>query len=178
MLAEEYDGAASRVPPIQLGGVHEGYWVTTDGRVWSDVSQSWLGGYVGANGYHYYTFKDGKRAYAHRLVAHCYLHLDLDDTTKQVNHLDYDRRHNCYTNLEVVTPSGNQVHAYLKTDRSKVNSYNHPNSKLTKEQAVCIFNSNGSERALASEYGVSSRTIHDIKHGVKYGWATKEDTRT
>lgn len=153
--------------------VREGYYLGPDGQLWSEHSSRFLSGYVGENGYLYYTFKDGSREYAHRLVAESYIfHIPKDG--EQVNHKDYDRLNNNWSNLEWVTPAENNSHAYERQGRVKVTSYNHSNSKLSKEQALEIFNSKVSERKLASVYGVSSRTIHDIKHGVKYGWATKE----
>lgn len=160
----------------QLDYPYEDYWVTPDGLVWSDKSQRWLNGYKGPNGYIYYTFYDNKRFYAHRLVCHCYLGLDLVGDKRQVNHNDFDRSNNYYLNLSVVSIAENNKHAHTNPNRSVIKSYPHPNGKLTKEQAIEIYNSQLSQKKLAAEYGVSSRTIHNIKHGVRYGWATKEET--
>lgn len=157
--------------------IREGYYLGPDGQLWSDHSNRLLQGYVGENGYLYYTFKDGSRDYAHRLVAESYIFHTVVEG-EQVNHKDYDRLNNNWKNLEWVTSGGNNLHAHQSNTRKKVTSYNHSNSKLTKEQAIEIFKSSQTQNGLAAVYGVSSRTIHDIKHGVKYGWATKEGTCT
>lgn len=156
----------------------DGYYISDKGDCWSYWG-GLLQGYVGANGYLYYTTRDGARYYAHRLVAQHFLKWSWsEDRDKQVNHKDYNRLNNHHSNLELVSSAENNLHAHQKPNRKKVISYQHPNSKLTGDQAREIFASPLSQRLLAGLYGVSSRTIHDIKHGVKYGWATKEETCT
>lgn len=46
----------------------------------------------------------------HRLVAACYLGLDLYDMTIQVNHLDGNKLNNHLNNLELCTQSENIIH--------------------------------------------------------------------
>lgn len=44
--------------------------------------------------------------------------------------------------------------------------------KLTKEQAVEIFNSKQTQTALAKKYGIRRRAVYAIKYGETWGWAT------
>lgn len=56
--------------------------------------------------------KDGKPKsfFIHRLVANAFL--DKKEDQPQVNHIDCDKTNNHYLNLEWVSNSGNQLHAY------------------------------------------------------------------
>lgn len=155
-----------------------GYWISRDGQLYSTHSGKVLGGYVGPNGYLYYTFKDGTREYAHRLVAMHFLEEVHEGQLPQVNHKNHNRLDNRVENLEWVTPRQNNLHAHTKAGRKRVGSFPHPNSKLTKEQAIEIFLGKESQLSTAKKYGVSARTVHDIRKGLKYSWATKEVTRT
>jgi hypothetical protein len=55
-------------------------------------------------------FKDGKPYFktVHRIVAESY----LDNQKKEVNHIDGNKLNNFYKNLEWVTSSENQIHAF------------------------------------------------------------------
>lgn len=85
---------------------HPGYYVTDDGRVWSDRSAKWLrtplagSGYpsVGIQGYTYTV---------HSLVAEVYLGLRPEG--QQVRHLNGDSTDNRVDNLAYGTPSENQL---------------------------------------------------------------------
>lgn len=174
----EEEGLPRGARLAQLEEPYEDYWITPDGLLWSDLRQRWLKGYVGTNGYKYYTTRDRKRHYAHRLVAFYYLGLDPNNKMQQVNHRNFDRLDNYYLNLEVVSPRENNLHAHTNPNRKVVSSFHHPNSKLTKEQAIEIFLSQEPQTTTAKNYGVSARTVHDIRKGAKYSWATKEVNRT
>lgn len=43
----------------------------------------------------------------HRIIAYTFLNLDINDTVKQVDHVDCNRLNNCVTNLRVVTNTQN-----------------------------------------------------------------------
>jgi len=51
---------------------------------------------------------DNKMIRRHRIIATAFLNLDINDTTKQVDHIDGQRLNNSLTNLRVVTHQQNQ----------------------------------------------------------------------
>jgi hypothetical protein len=56
---------------------------------------------------------NGKQYRRHRIIAYAYLNLDIDDTSKQVDHINGDRICNHVDNLRIVTNQEN-CHNYTK----------------------------------------------------------------
>lgn len=107
---------------------------------------------------------NAKKYPVHRLVAIAFI--DNPDNKREVNHIDGNKLNNCVKNLEWVSPSENQLHAFeigLQTSRS---GENHHNSKLTKQQVIDIRelykSGNYKQVKLAEMYGVHSRYINLI----------------
>lgn len=110
------------------------YCITSDGKLYSLRVNSFMRGWV-IHGYRKYsiTFDDGShREYlAHRLVAEAFIENDCPESKTMVNHIDGDKLNNLKDNLEWVTPSENNYHAY-ETDLStgkKPHSENVPTLK-------------------------------------------------
>lgn len=82
------------------------YFVSEDGRM-RDAKGQELSPVFEATGYLRYNF-DGQCHLAHRLVAHLWLGLDLEDRRLQVDHKDDDRVNCHYTNLQIVTAGQNK----------------------------------------------------------------------
>lgn len=59
------------------------------------------------NGYVVYSF-DGTTHLAHRLVAHLWLGLELENRSQQVDHKDNDRSNNHWSNLQIVSSGENK----------------------------------------------------------------------
>lgn len=92
------------------------YWVTNDGKVWSDKSNRFLKGSVCLNHHDKYekvmlTRPYGKNKFitVHRLVAYAYLAKPLGK--KYVNHIDGNIHNNNVSNLEWVTALENNLHS-------------------------------------------------------------------
>lgn len=66
-----------------------------------------------ANGYVMFSF-DGANYFAHRLVAHLWLGLDLDDRCSQVDHKDEVRSNNHWSNLQIVSIGENKRLATMR----------------------------------------------------------------
>lgn len=106
----------------------------------------------------------------HRLVA---IHFIKGyDESKQVNHIDGNKQNNHHSNLEWVTASENNKHAYkigLKTQYGTTN----PQNKLSKEEVLAIRKlegSNLSQTAIGNKFGVSRGTVRDIHSRRIWGW--------
>lgn len=95
----------------------------------------------------------------HRLVATCFLTNPLD--LPQVNHKDGNRQNNSVANLEWVTPSENQKHAY----RAGIRRYN----GCTDETAARIYKERNVKKRkladIAAEFGLSFQSISRIAKG-------------
>lgn len=121
------------------------------------------GGYLRVN-----LCKNGKSKdfYIHRIVAE--LFIDKKQGLNEVNHIDSDKRNNCVSNLEWCNGSMNHEHSLFAG--TKTRGSQSKTSKLRDEQVLEIRESNLSQKALASIYGVSRKTIQNIKGGKKWRW--------
>lgn len=146
------------------------YYVTDDGRVWSDRSNKFLNPQSDKDGYQKVQLMsiDGKRhRYSiHRLVLENFCPID-NMSELQINHIDGDKKNNSLSNLEWCTCQENIDHAIAHHLRAKVNGA----VKLTKEQVIEIYKRNiagESNIKLGQEFNVHPDTIGRIKH--KHYW--------
>ncbi|MBO5476124.1 MAG: HNH endonuclease [Clostridia bacterium] len=105
----------------------------------------------------------GKKFRIHRLVAETFIPNTLGK--EQVNHIDGDKKNNCVSNLEWVTPKENIRHA-IENDLSSI-KYGSKNlaSKLKEEDVKYIRENakiNKSVRELSEIYNISTTTIYNI----------------
>lgn len=105
----------------------------------------------------------GKKFRIHRLVAETFIPNTLGK--EQVNHIDGDKKNNCVSNLEWVTPKENIRHA-IENDLSSI-KYGSKNlaSKLKEEDVKYIRENAGinkSVKELSEIYNVSTTTIYNI----------------
>ncbi|UVW54643.1 NUMOD4 domain-containing protein [Klebsiella variicola] len=110
-------------------------------------------------------YKGGKRTeMVHRLVALAFLG-DPPFVNAEVNHIDGNKTNPCASNLEWVTSSANQLHAYglgLQTAKGEANG----RAKLTEVEVLemrSLHSSSGIEvSVLAEMYMVHPRTALDV----------------
>lgn len=105
----------------------------------------------------------GKKFRIHRLVAETFIPNNLGK--EQVNHIDGDKKNNCVSNLEWVTPKENIRYA-IENDLSSI-KYGSKNlaSKLKEEDVKYIRENAGinkSVKELSEIYNVSTTTIYNI----------------
>lgn len=105
----------------------------------------------------------GKKIRIHRLVAETFIPNVYNK--EQVNHIDGNKKNNCVSNLEWVTPKENIRHA-IENNLSSI-KYGSKNSsaKLKEEDVAYIRETAGiseSVRNLAKKYNVSTTTIYNI----------------
>lgn len=159
---------------LPISGFERAYEVSDEGRIRSLAGQ-YAGrifrGRTARNGYLYFDLcANGEKArfLVHRLVAIAHIGPAPDDSP-WINHRDGNKRNNRVTNLEWVSPSENNAHAYrsgLKKPTDARGERN-PRAKLTREQVHEIRSLSGtvSQRHLAARYGVSKSTIQWIQKG-------------
>ena len=98
---------------IQIEGQDTSYLIRDDGTVWSEKRNRVLQGTVERNEYRtvYLTFNGKQYNYlVHRLVAQAFCENPNDYNV--VHHIDGNKLNNCANNLEWVTRSENDLHAY------------------------------------------------------------------
>lgn len=146
------------------------YYVTDDGRVWSERTQKYLSPQYDKNGYVKVQMRstDNKshRYSVHRLVLENFKPVQGMEKL-QVNHKDGNKLNNNSNNLEWTTCEENITHAIQNNLRATVNGA----SKLTPEQVIEIFRRawNGETNIkLGKEFNVHPDQIGRIKN--KKSW--------
>ena len=146
------------------------YYVTDDGRVWSERTQKYLSPQYDKNGYVKVQMRstDNKshRYSVHRLVLENFKPVQGMEKL-QVNHKDDNKLNNNLSNLEWTTCEENITHAIQNNLRATINGA----SKLTPEQVIEIFRRawNGETNIkLGKEFNVHPDQIGRIKN--KKSW--------
>lgn len=146
------------------------YYVTDDGRVWSERIQKYLSPQYDKNGYVKVQMRstdDKSHRYSvHRLVLENFKPVQGMEKL-QVNHKDGNKLNNNLNNLEWTTCEENITHAIQNNLRATINGA----SKLTPEQVIEIFRRawNGETNIkLGKEFNVHPDQIGRIKN--KKSW--------
>lgn len=112
--------------------------VSEEGNVQSSDPLVHMEAKVDANGYVVYNF-GGTKHYAHRLVAHLWLGLNLDDRSSQVDHGDDDRSHNHWRNLQIVTAGQNKRLATMRAYPNDVPGVSKTCRRCRALKPICDF---------------------------------------
>ena len=118
--------------------MHEKYLIYENGNIYSTIRSKYLKPDLSGDGYPRYTLSDNgtsKRLFAHRIVAELYLTNELNKPF--INHKDGNKQNNNYNNLEWVTTSENNAHAYRTGLKSQNGEKNH-RSKHKEESIIKI----------------------------------------
>lgn len=143
------------------------YWVSDDGRVWSESSGRLLKGLTSRDGYnkiHLSYSGRRKQMFRHRLVAEAF----VSGTGDQVRHLDGDKANNNASNLAWGTCQENILDKWRHGTMPHGSS--HHSATIPVEDVPAIRRSRESNSAIARRYGVSRTAIYAIKRGISYGW--------
>lgn len=146
------------------------YYITDDGKVWSERTQKFLSFQYDKNGYVKVQMRstDNKshRYSVHRLVLENFKPVENMENL-QVNHIDGDKKNNNLTNLEWTTSEENIRHAIDNNLRATINGA----SKLTPEQVIEIYRraTNGERNIdLGKEFNIHPDQVGRIKN--KKAW--------
>ena len=146
------------------------YYITDDGKVWSERAQKYLSFQYDKNGYVKVQMRstDNKshRYSIHRLVLENFKPVENMENL-QVNHIDGNKKNNNLTNLEWTTSEENIRHAIDNNLRATINGA----SKLTPEQVIEIYRraTNGERNIdLGKEFNIHHDQVGRIKN--KKSW--------
>ena len=146
------------------------YYITDDGKVWSERTQKYLSFQYDKNGYVKVQMRstDNKshRYSIHRLVLENFKPVEKMENL-QVNHIDGNKKNNNLTNLEWTTSEENIRHAIDNNLRATINGA----SKLTPEQVIEIYRraTNGERNSdLGKEFNIHPDQVGRIKN--KKSW--------
>ena len=168
----------------KLEGFDYEYFITKDGRVWSNnrkngierfMKQYEMDGYLNVG-----LYKDGKQKKfrVHRLVAQAFI-TNLENKP-YINHIDGDRKNNCVSNLEWCTQRENVIHAIHTLNKwSNTDSQRKIASKccilkrkLTMDEAREVrhlhFDTGYTISELSNMYGLSETGIKRILYNKSY----------
>ena len=136
----------------------KGKWIKTRIR---NADKGRGGGYEYIDLYH--GNKEVEHLLLHRLVA--LLWVDNPNDLPQVNHKDGDRTNNHKNNLEWMTCSNNQKHAYKTLKRKR-------KSKLTEDQVKEVYNLRNVAglklESIAEMFDIAFQTVSDIARGNRF----------
>lgn len=106
---------------------------------------------------------DGKphKRFVHRLVAKAFI--ENPSSLPQVNHLDGQKKHNRFENLEWATNSTNVKHAFDVLNKPRMSGDLHGLSKLTADQVLSIRLDRRLQRDIAADHGIQQSTVSKIK---------------
>lgn len=111
---------------------------------------------------------------AHKIVATIFCIKDAKHT--EVNHKNGDKKNNHFSNLEWVTSSENQIHAYKVLKIKSVRGEKHGISKLTDKDVYSIIdmiNNKIKYPIIAKKFKISTATVCNIKKGIVWKHLTK-----
>lgn len=106
----------------------------------------------------------------HRLVYEAFRGEIPSD--KWINHKDGVKTNNDLLNLELVTRSENEIHAYRVLKRQTPQGEINGNAKLDSESIIQIkamLDQGVPQKEIAAKFGVTQPRISEIKHGKSWG---------
>lgn len=155
------------------------YYVEDNGKIWSGRTQKYLSVQLDKDGYEKVQMmsRDGKRhRYSvHRLVLENFNPVENMENL-QVNHIDGNKRNNKLENLEWVTCSENNRHAYqigLKNQKGEHNNATKLTELQVKEIINLLLSKQYTQKEIGQKYNVCEDTIGAIKNKRNWKYLTE-----
>ena len=152
--------------------INKGDFVVKDGKIYKKTSKGLKRcGTYDKDGYRQVGLRIGDYAYTvkeHRLLYAYYHGLDKLDDNLTINHINGKKDDNRKENLEQVTQSENNIHAYRMGLNKPLRGEKSARAKLTEEQAIQIkrmLNAGINHIEIAKKLGVSYFCVFNIKRG-------------
>lgn len=143
------------------------YLVSNKGRFRNATNNSLLKPWYSKSDYYYIDL--GRRTYlAHRVVALTWVENPEPEVKTEVNHLKGIKDDFRPCQLEWVTPSENQKHAFKIGLKKTYSGVENPNAKLSINDVAEIRTSGFSSRKLAEVFGVDKSTILNVRSNKTY----------
>ena len=143
------------------------YLVSNMGRFRNAKNNLLLKPWYSSSDYYYLDF--GNKTYlAHRVVAITWLENPEPDVKTEVNHINGVKDDFRPCQLEWVTPSENQIHAFSAGLKSTPSGVDNHNAKLSENCVRAIRASTLPSRELGKMFGVDKAVILNVKNGVSY----------
>ena len=142
--------------------LNDQYEASSDGRIRNAKTKREIKQFIGKDGY-LRTQIAGKTRLVHRLIGFAFL--PEDSEREFINHKDGNKRNNNASNLEWVTRSENELHAYHTGLRDTPNGEKNPRSILSIDDVRYIKSHyiprdrQYGAKALAKRFGVAHQTI-------------------
>lgn len=156
------------------------YLIGSDGTVWSKRRKKYIAQRLDRYGYPRVNLYEGTKlhtATVHRLLALAFIENDDPKNKLEVNHIDGNKVNNKLSNLEWVTSSENQIHAFETGLQKGHKGESNGMAKYKEEDVVivCEMLSEGYGNAQIRDitnYSISF--IEKIKYGETWTYLTKE----
>lgn len=148
--------------------LNDKYEASNDGRIRNARTKREVKQFVGKDGY-LRTQVAGKTRLVHRLIGSAFL--SKDPERDFINHKDGNKQNNNISNLEWVTRSENEYHAYATGLRDNPLGEKNPKCVLSRDQVEFIKtyyvprDRDYGAKALAKRFGVAHQTICAVASG-------------
>lgn len=109
-----------------------------------------------------------KNVYIHRIVAETFI--PNPNRKRCINHKDGNKSNNRSDNIEWCTHQENTEHMYKKLGVRMPSGENHWASKLTNKEVLEIRVADGTQKEIASKYGISRSAVSFIKNKKRWRW--------
>lgn len=156
-----------------------GYFIYTDGRVWSEKTKRFLKPQPNAKGYLRVCLSNGgiKKCIAiHRLVAEAFIANDNPKVKTEINHIDENITNNKLENLEWIAPNenlayGTRIERIGRTNGKKVRQYS-LNGDLLETYESC---SSAARITGINRQAINNCTLGKTKSSGGYLWRWEDE---